>query len=369
MVINMTESNSLTQDDYKNLLAFSGSLNPYDINFRKTAMEDLLKFFPFDGAAFPLVDDNGYYKHLVYVNFTPVSIESYERDCYKKDFFAPANLKEASGKSVFTIEDFTSYMEYETSSLYSQCLYFNGFYYEALVLLRDEENKPMGAVAVYHGRQSSGFTLREQKLLEEIGMIMEKATRIHLKHLSLQNNLFFLNRIFTRHPIGMIICDENFNIQEINQEAYQTMEALGMTAEKEEAKRLLTDYILPAYQEGGANRFCLRLAGGLEVFLENIIIKEQITGSFITRYAIFLDLSMGSRRTSWTAYLTEKGLTRRESEVAGYLSQGFEIREIAEKLSISANTVKRHKESVYHKLSVNRVSQLLLLYQEVNNSW
>ncbi|SHO52010.1 response regulator transcription factor [Anaerocolumna xylanovorans] len=364
----MTEMNFLTRDDYKNLLVFSESLNPYDMDFRKEAMNNLLKYFSFEGAAFPLVDDKGYYKHLVYVNFTPVSIESYERDCYKKDFFAPANLKETYEKSVFTIEDFTSYVEYEASSLYSQCLHFNGFYYEALVLLRDEENKPLGAVAVYHGRQSKGFTIREQKLLKEIGIIMEKAIRIHLKCLSMQNNLFFLNRIFTRHPIGMILCDENFDIQEINREAYQILEALGMAAGKEDAKLLLTEYILPACQEGGSNRLFLRVATGLEVFLENMIVKEQITGRFITRYAVFLKPSVDSNTVSWTAYLTEKGLTRREREVADYLCQGCEIKEIAEKLSISLNTVKRHKESIYIKLSVNRASQLLVLHQKIQNS-
>lgn len=363
----MTGLNYLTMDDYKNLLSFSEGLNPCDINFRKTAMNDLLRYFPFNGAAFPWVDRNGYYKHLVYVNFTPVSIEAYERDCYKKDFFAPANRKEPSEKSVYTIEDFTSYVEYETSSLYSQCLYFNGFYYEALVLLRDEENNPIGAVAVYHGKNSPGFTLREQSLLEEIGIIIEKATRIHLKYLSKENNLVFLNKIFTRHPVGMILCDGSFSIQQINQEALHILKLLDLPADKDGAEILLNEYILPVYQNGITHRFCLRLTEGLEVFLENIITKEQLTGSFVTHYGVFLNLSAGNGRISWNSYLSEKGLTKRECEVTGFLCQGYKIKEIADILNISLNTVKRHKESIYGKLNVNSASQLLVLHQEIKN--
>lgn len=364
----MTEKNSLTRDDYKKLLAFSQGLNPYDRDFRKKAMEELLKYFFFEGAAFPLVDDKGYYRHLVYVNFTTVAIESYERDCYKNDFFAPANLKENKGKEVFTIEDFGTYVEYEASLLYSQCLRFNGFYYEALVLLKDEENKPLGAVAVYHGRQTEGFSSQEQSLLKEIGNIMEKAIRVHLKWLSMQSSLFFLKGIFDCYPIGMILCDESLNIQEINGEAYRILETLGMPAGKEEAERLLTEYILPACQKDGSGRLFSPLAEGLEASLKNIIIKEPATGSFNTRYAFFLKSSVDNNAaSSWNAYLTEKGLTRREREVADYLCRGYEIREVAEKLNISLNTVKRHKESIYMKLSVNRASQLLLLFQKMQN--
>lgn len=364
----MTEINTLTQEDYRRLLSFSEGLNPYDMNFRKTAMDDLLHYFPFDGAAFPLVDGKGYYKHLIYVNFTPISIESYERDCYKNDFFAPANLKETKQKSVYTIEDFTSYVEYETSSLYSQCLYFNGFYYEALVLLRDERGKPLGAVAVYHGKSTPGFTLREQLLLEEIGIIMEKAIRLHLNYLSMQNNLNFFSRIFARHPIGMILCDGNFSIQEINQEALHILDQIGLPSNEDGAGLLLKDYILPVFQEGTTHRFCLRLAEGVEVFLENIIAKEHITDSFVTRYAIFLNLSAGNSRTSWVAYLKERELTKRECEVTSLLCQGYKLIEIADLLKISLNTVKRHKESIYSKMKVNSSSQLILLYQEIKNS-
>jgi DNA-binding CsgD family transcriptional regulator len=357
----------LTGEDYKNLLAFSNSLDPYQIDFRRSAMNQLLKFFPFDGAAFPLVDDQGYYKHLIYVNFTSTSIESYEKDCYKKDFFAPANLKKLPEKSVLTVEDFFSYPDYESSSLYSQCLHFNGFYYEGLVLLRDEIKNPLGAVAVYHGKHTSGFTKREQKILEEVGAIMEKATKVHLDHLSLNSTMHVLSNIISRYPVGMIVCDEQFHIQEINCEMHRILESHGLNGSQSNAQKLLLEQILPAYQKNHSTRFTLPIFDSLQVHFETVIEKDPFSDRFISRYIFFLSDMHRESRNAWMNYLNEKGLTRRECEVADLLCGGNELEFIADQLSISINTVKRHKESIYSKLLINRSIQLLILHQKINN--
>jgi len=52
-------------------------------------------------------------------------------------------------------------------------------------------------------------------------------------------------------------------------------------------------------------------------------------------------------------------LSEREKEILRYLCQGLEYKEIAEKLSISANTVKKHVINVYDKLHVNNKAHAL----------
>lgn len=53
-------------------------------------------------------------------------------------------------------------------------------------------------------------------------------------------------------------------------------------------------------------------------------------------------------------------LTRRESEVIRELSQGLYYKEIAQKIFISPETVKKHVRSIYRKLGVrNRVEATL----------
>lgn len=65
------------------------------------------------------------------------------------------------------------------------------------------------------------------------------------------------------------------------------------------------------------------------------------------------------RRTSGPA-----GLTAREVEVLGLLSQGFTSTEIAERLCISAKTVRNHLEHVYRKAGVNNRTAAMLFALE-----
>ena len=52
-------------------------------------------------------------------------------------------------------------------------------------------------------------------------------------------------------------------------------------------------------------------------------------------------------------------LSEREKEILQLLSQGLEYKEIASKINISPNTVKKHSINVYHKLHVNSKAQAL----------
>jgi len=52
-------------------------------------------------------------------------------------------------------------------------------------------------------------------------------------------------------------------------------------------------------------------------------------------------------------------LSDREKEILRSLCQGLEYKEIAEKLSISPNTVKKHVINIYEKLHVNNKAHAL----------
>lgn len=51
------------------------------------------------------------------------------------------------------------------------------------------------------------------------------------------------------------------------------------------------------------------------------------------------------------------GLTQREKEIVGQLCQGASNKEIAQRLSISQNTVKSHLRSIFEKLNVSDRTQ------------
>lgn len=360
----MNASAELTAEDYKQLLEFSRNLNPTDKEFRKMAIQLLTSFFSFEGAAFPLIDDNGYYRHLEYVNFTDTAIVAYESHCYKKDFFAPANHNDIKNKSVLTIEDFKTYTEYEESSLYTQCLFHNDFYYEALILLKNRQGNPIGAIAVYHNKSKHGFTSKEEKLLEEIGKIMETATLSHLNYIAVNNNLDFLQNLYFRIPMGLILCNSSFEVIDVNEKALSLLKKLNLAPGIEGARTFLIRQILPLYQKSGAKHYCLLTPIQLEIYIENIIVEENSSGHFQTKYALFIKDAKNDEGVKWLSHLKSSGFSARECEVAELLLLGKSLKDIAESLHISVNTIKRHKESIYHKLGINRISQLHLLYQE-----
>jgi DNA-binding NarL/FixJ family response regulator len=61
-------------------------------------------------------------------------------------------------------------------------------------------------------------------------------------------------------------------------------------------------------------------------------------------------------------------LTRRESEVIAELSKGLYYKEIAGKIFISKETVKKHVKSIYRKMGVRNRVEATIKYVSQQNS-
>jgi DNA-binding NarL/FixJ family response regulator len=55
-------------------------------------------------------------------------------------------------------------------------------------------------------------------------------------------------------------------------------------------------------------------------------------------------------------------LSERETEVLGYITKGYSSKEIADKMSVSINTVKTHLKHIYQKLHVRSRTEILLRF-------
>ncbi len=62
-------------------------------------------------------------------------------------------------------------------------------------------------------------------------------------------------------------------------------------------------------------------------------------------------------------------LTRREKEVITELSRGLYYKEIASKIFISQETVKKHVRSIYRKMGVRNRMEAALKFQQVSTSY
>lgn len=81
------------------------------------------------------------------------------------------------------------------------------------------------------------------------------------------------------------------------------------------------------------------------------ILPNQNTTS--TLKSVFINLKTGERFPFNVQENSHLGLTIREKEVLRLIQQGFLSKEIADKLSISINTVNIHRQNILHKMGVD----------------
>jgi len=65
------------------------------------------------------------------------------------------------------------------------------------------------------------------------------------------------------------------------------------------------------------------------------------------------------------AKLQQLGISKREYEVLELISQGFSNREIAERLFVSAHTIKSHSSNLFSKLNVRRRTEAIRKAKEL----
>ncbi len=116
----------------------------------------------------------------------------------------------------------------------------------------------------------------------------------------------------------------------------------------------------------------LPLPAALERFQNYFISTIQILaqyaclmyfGNFLRRYA--LDRPFQEPRTDLKAVLAPFGISTRESEIVELIMKGLSNKEIADRLCISVDTVKKHSYNSYKKLNVQNRVQLSYFIQNL----
>jgi len=107
---------------------------------------------------------------------------------------------------------------------------------------------------------------------------------------------------------------------------------------KEESSEIIADLLISLWKNGA-----VPISPSIAYKILQIIQKESVTKS-----------SSGEKTDDNIFQLSE-----REKEILRSLCQGLEYKEIADKLSISPNTVKKHVIHIYEKLHVNNKAHAL----------
>jgi DNA-binding NarL/FixJ family response regulator len=97
-----------------------------------------------------------------------------------------------------------------------------------------------------------------------------------------------------------------------------------------------------------------------ELWLPRWLLAKAIYRLFDDEHDQFAAAQHGSESGHLTIHEPDGHLTEREAQVVGELRQGLSNKEIAQKLGVQEDTVKKHLRNVFAKLGVRRRSQLML---------
>jgi DNA-binding NarL/FixJ family response regulator len=115
-------------------------------------------------------------------------------------------------------------------------------------------------------------------------------------------------------------------------------------------------YVLEAF-EAGADGYCLKDAGRNELM---VAIKSVMEGKTYISPTISDSVMEGylSGRKKLKTKTTWDTITPREKEVLKLLGEGYQNKEIAEMLHISAKTVEKHRANIMNKLDLHNAAAL-----------
>lgn len=232
-----------------------------------------------------------------------------------------------------------------------------------VVFLKNEKLQCIGLLMIYYDTNSDLYT-KDEILLREIRKITEKALEIHLRFYKLKVNYSMLQNMISKLPVAVILCDSNFHILHINQAAVKILKLFNKNVSKNVAEEIIKRKILPNYRVTGTKEYTIQLAGySLQVTIRNQIIHNIENDTYSTCYQITINCNSNEIETKWNEFLVSKELTKREQEISNLMRLGLTNDEIASDLNISVNTMKRHRESIYKKLNINRINQLNVLFE------
>lgn len=237
-----------------------------------------------------------------------------------------------------------------------------------VIFLKNEKKKCIGLLFFYDAIKPGYKASKEDRIIDEIVKIIEKALQIYLCFYNLKVNYSILQNMISKLPIAIILCDSNFHILSINQAAEKILKLINCKESFRDAESIIKNEVLPNYLKCGLKEYSLSAEEyDLGILVQNHIIHNLEKDTYITCYQITINCSDNMPITKWNEFLISKELTKRECEISNFMRLAYTNEEIASNLHISINTMKRHRESIYRKLNINRMNQLNVLFENIRN--
>ncbi len=278
--------------------------------------------------------------------------------------------------------------DYKKQPLYRQVLKSRGLADSLIVFL-----KPPGASGyiayIVLFAEGAAFTDEDMESVQTISRSLAITEDNYVKLWNLKNEAKMLMTCTNYFPLGIMIVENLTNVTFVNDLAKEYLKELGFNDERfynsfyvnEIYKRNQYDILnFGASKPIRLKRFLfsvlslsnpgksLNFLGG---HIGNGAHFMQTSGDGVIRYNdmttcvyIVCDKAFDTTAPISDNTLKRLGLTNRECQLIEYISRGLSNQEIAEKMFISANTVKIHISNIFHKAEVkSRVELMDKLYK------
>lgn len=328
-------------------------------SMRKQVLAEVIDALKADSACFFLVDGDRFIRPCD-ANMDSRLRQEYMDYFYRMGVFRPNQGRIKNSKhNVFQIEDLVDQQKWEATEFYRDYFRRLKIRYEMGIYLR-YGGKIVGCILAKRGFPQRPFNRDDIMLAENLACRLVSPLQMHLLREQEKRELEILRVANDHHHCGLLILDQQFEVIYQNARMREFFARLDPETKKEGSTRGLLGKIEEAFSEGGANHAAeltvmvsdeetysirataLRLEkGGLKS--PTYFVETQATSSALT-----LRLQTLHRRY---------GLTTREVEVVGLISQGLSHKEIANRLCISPWTVITHTRNIFEKMQVtNRTS-------------
>lgn len=345
--------------EYKRILTFLHHITPKTSNLREQIQTGLSNIWGYDNTLFWISNNDGSVFDPQLLGIKQNTLYEYKDHFEHLDPLHPKKLLNTiPTEQIFNFTNIHSHEHFYESDYYTQFLRKHGFKDEMAVNFV-HNNKLIATLGIlrknnertFSNEDINRFRAIQQFILQKISDYMQ------LEQQSVENTLY--RNYMDNSNDGYILVNERQHIIYKNEAATELIHKLKGTKNVQTFIKQITN----DQQQKAKRQIQLQLLNEqyeLTITNSNTIHQQQ------RHYLLHITKKKNSN-TIAAKLIVQKTLTNREADVCQLLIKGYTNKEVAADLFISINTVKKHIQNIYDKLSVRNRSELAKTLLQFDN--
>lgn len=340
------------KSEYKRIFTFMNQIMPKTDHFREQIQTALSDIWGYHHTIFWISDEDGSISNPELHGIKPHTLDEYKEHFEDLDLLHPKKLLSHIPKQrIFNFYNTHSHTHFYNSHYYTEFLKKYHFKDEMAVNFI-HNHKLIATLGILRTEGEQKLSLSDIKRFEMIyNIIFQKlADFMFTEKQSIENRLY--RQVMDHSADAYMLVNQTGKITYRNESAYKLMEHFNSTTNKQLVpKQLVTHFHKHTHAQ-------LVVTPSGEYYRVHIV-KQPEYHSYVKEEPTYLiHLQKETNHHSLHSQLTNGVLTPREKEVCHLLLKGLTNNHVAAELFISINTVKKHIQNIYDKLSVRNRSQL-----------